>query len=496
VSEYVRDQRTSASLAGFTTAFNAPTDVGYGSPRLNVLPLRRLSPDGTSDFSGDGRADVVEFRKTQDDESLAFRAGNDGHILWRWHQANLVGFVPVRVGAPARPGVVIAWVTPFVQAGLGPMVTLNVAAYDGLSGTTVWAYTHNDLPPTPFDQYEFPTMYLRAALRGYSGHAAAFVMSRTNAVPAKGEKVFVLSGADGSVHSGGNAVRPTWRYTADGEYWNGFGDIDGDGLADFGVQTASAGLIVRSSRTGNQLWSRADVHGFTAVPHTSGRFVDVDTDKGHLDGTNGHTRWLASDGEWNTTPVGDTDGDGIQDYTFLLVPPYAGAYTSVARSGRTGQMLWRKVVTSCSNGLGYRLKEPFAFDVQGDRVADRIVTVGGGCAPHTYIISGKDGTFLDGGDPGAAVGAAIDGNGDDFARAQFLGNGTARITTVDGLTRTAIWTGLVTVAWHSPHLAYLAADLTGDGHAELITEGWASQDPNQASVLDGATGHVLWTVKE
>src|SRR3954451_4222410 len=85
---------------------------GCWGPRLDLLPVRTTSPLGSGDLDGDGQADVVQVNDSAGAVGLVARRGADGKLLWSWSwsRAGVVGFTPMRVGTPSRPGVLVVWV--------------------------------------------------------------------------------------------------------------------------------------------------------------------------------------------------------------------------------------------------------------------------------------------------------------------------------------------------------------------------------------------------
>ena len=134
----LQEQRIYAYFAGLTTPIKAENDFG-GSPGHDLYPAREISPDKTSDFDGDGRGDVIEMNYTGGPTTLTIRRGVDGHALWSRTDANLVGFVPLRVGKPVRPGLVVASLaTGKLKNHPTTTSLLTVSALDGRTGSALW----------------------------------------------------------------------------------------------------------------------------------------------------------------------------------------------------------------------------------------------------------------------------------------------------------------------------------------------------------------------
>jgi len=189
--------------------------------------------------------------------------------------------------------------------------------------------------------------------------------------------------------------------------------------------------------------------------------------------------------------IGDVNGDGRPD---LIVAPGAGSTPTIA-------------VYSGVNGgsLGSFLAFPSGFtggvyvaagDVNGDGYADIVVGPGATGAPNVKVFSGRDGSVLHSffayaiGFTGGVRVAAGDVNGDGIADIIVAPGpgGSPDIRVYDGATLALLdelfayqvsFTGGVFVA---------AADLNGDGHADIITGADAGGGPD-VEAFNG-TNHV------
>lgn len=236
----------------------------------------------------------------------------------------------------------------------------------------------------------------------------------------------------------------------------GAGDVDGDGYRDFiaGAPFASpngsqSGTVkVYSGRTGSVLHT---VNGTAA-------------------------------GEWtgfDVTGMGDTDGDGYDDFA-VSVPGYKSTLGAVQiHSGRTGALRLR--LTYVSSALFGRSLASIA-DVNGDRVRD--VLIGGyGYSSSTgsaTVMSGADGKlikFLVGPATGTVYGFSVadagdvndDGTGDVIVGGHGYsgGRGGAWVLSGKDWSQLALHVGAQTNTYLGYRVAG-AGDLNCDGHADVI----------------------------
>ncbi len=189
--------------------------------------------------------------------------------------------------------------------------------------------------------------------------------------------------------------------------------------------------------------------------------------------------------------IGDVNGDGHPD---LIVAPGAGSPPTITMySGVNGGSLGSFLAFSAGFTSGVYVA---AGDVNGDGYADIIVGAGAGGGPNVKVFSGRDGSLLQSffayavGFTGGVRVAAGDVNGDgkaDIIVAPGPGS-SPDIRVYDGTTLTLLdeffaysvsFTGGVFVA---------AADLNGDGHADIITGADAGGGPD-VEVFDG-TNHA------
>jgi hypothetical protein len=188
--------------------------------------------------------------------------------------------------------------------------------------------------------------------------------------------------------------------------------------------------------------------------------------------------------------IGDVNGDGHPD---LIVGPGAGSPPTIALySGVGGSGLGSFLAYAAGFTSGVYVA---AGDVNGDGHADIVVGPGSGGGPNVKVFSGRDGSVLHSffaytvGFTGGVRVAAGDVNGDGIADIIVAPGpgGTPDIRVYDGVTLALLdefyaypvsFTGGVFVA---------AADLNGDGRADIITGADAGGGPD-VEVFDG-TNH-------
>jgi hypothetical protein len=287
------------------------------------------------------------------------------------------------------------------------------------------------------------------------------------------------------------------------------GDVDDDGWSDYYAKSENGLLTVRSSTSGQNLWTRDEDMSLLAVlPHTTAdRKVDVQQVSGvydddgqilyyrtvEIDGSNGKTRWTHNSATTMNT-IHDVDRDGIQD-SYWLAP---AGFT--ARSGRTGAILWvRQVAGSESCRTSYT--PVTRSDVQPDGAHEIHLHSDPGCG-QTWLINGRDGVLLKGAvlpcctGYNEELGVPVDGKGDDFIKiSDETGNG-ATVSVLDGLSRKLVWSFHGSWPTESHCCIPTAADLTGDGRAEVVLTAPMREAGGDTIVIDGATGQPRWAVHD
>lgn len=191
--------------------------------------------------------------------------------------------------------------------------------------------------------------------------------------------------------------------------------------------------------------------------------------------------------------VGDVDGDAYPD----IVASRASEGAPLVRvlDGKTGQIL-REFFAYDDNFLGG--VNVAVGDIDGDGVNEIITGTGNGGAPHVRVFDGKSGNERFGFFPyestfrGGVIVAAADVTGD--GRAEIItGTGVGggpRVQVIDAATRTAI----------SDYFAYEdsfrggvlvgAGDVNGDGRADVVTGTGVGGAP-RVQVFDGVTQAVV-----
>jgi lysophospholipase L1-like esterase len=202
--------------------------------------------------------------------------------------------------------------------------------------------------------------------------------------------------------------------------------------------------------------------------------------------------------------AGDISGDGYPDVV-AAAGPGGGPHVQVL-DGTTGEPIAGPLGSFFAYGTGFTGGVSVSSaDVDGDGYWDVVTAAGPGGGPHVKVFSGKTGVELasflafDPDFKGGATVVAADFSGDgkpDLAVGAGAGGGP-HVKVFDGLTGQTIpgplaslfafdksFTGGVSVAGDS-----LAADVTGDGRADLVVGAGPGGGPH-VKVFDGATGAV------
>lgn len=454
-------------------------------PYLDLFTARELSPDGTSDLDRDGLGDTIEWTADQPLSTITARRGVDGAALWSHIAQDFVAVIPMRVGTPARPGVVVEYYCP-----KGSLVSLHLKAYDGKSGQQLWQWSATGVYD---DRLGFPVSRgipnRATTLRADMGKASKLVVDGTT------QGMVVVSGTNGSVTRIGGT---NWHEP--------IGDADGDGVADVATFTAST-ATGWSSDSGRSLWQRtvagsdgieprADVNG-DGVADLDVFSINNDESVQNvlLNARNGTVVYSAKS-EHLPAPFGDANSDGIADYVAFTALGTFGkscGVRHVAYSGRSGAQLWNKTYL-VNNVKCFAMVSESAGDVDADGAVDFFVQqqIDSGNA-NGRIINGHDGGLRSANPTGVPVRGWVDGFGADFAR--ISAGATLRVSTTSGATGQSIWTFQRA---ESPPLtveAHHAGALTADGRAEVIVTGrYQNGEQHEAVVINGATGKLLWRV--
>jgi hypothetical protein len=195
--------------------------------------------------------------------------------------------------------------------------------------------------------------------------------------------------------------------------------------------------------------------------------------------------------------VGDVTGDGVPDFV-VGAGPGGGSHVRVF-DGATGDQVagplgsfWAFEATF-SGGVGVA-----AADVNRDGFADVIVAAGTGGGPRVRVLSGAGGGVLAdffAADESMRVGlvvAAADVNRDgaaDIVTAPGAG-GPAEVVVFSGLDRSRLATFFAFDPSFTLGVSLAAADLTGDGAADILVGAGTGGAP-LVRVFDGASGAAL-----
>lgn len=346
------------------------------------------------------------------------------------------------------------------------------------------------------------------------------------------------------------ASRATFHGTSAGEFFGiglaGLGDLDGDGIPDFGIGAFQADVQGTDSGSvhlysGAQLTPLYSLHG-SAAGDWFGRSLaavgDLDGDQ-HADfvvgatradpgGTNrglarvfsgaGGTLLFEVTGDrdfdylgWRVAGLGDVNRDGVPDFAVTAHDHVSFAQADHVRvySGQDASTLFTFHGDHAGHTLGTAVAGP--GDVNGDGHADLLVgaafdDLAGLDAGSARLYSGKDGVLLwhqDGfaaGDRfGLSVCAAGDVNADGTPDWIVSGNGSD----VQGPDSGSIWVfsgadGSVLHALHGAQPGDVlgncapAGDQNRDGHADFLI-GAPGSTRGEAQLISGRTGISLYT---
>jgi hypothetical protein len=240
------------------------------------------------------------------------------------------------------------------------------------------------------------------------------------------------------------------------------------------------GVLMRKNTTPYLLLDRYVVDFGAATVTTSVTPMAIDATNGNVVHPGAP---LGGDGYTFATPVGDLDGDGVDDY---LVCASGDAPAIGARSGTTGQPIW----TTDSTSNSFLISLATSPDLSGDHKQDLLLGWFGDSGPTVDAVNGSTGAnvWTAAGDYGVPIGD-IDHDGRSDTRVVVDG---ARITlsAMSGTGR-RLWSRDILSPSGTRGLVWDAGDLDGD-HADDAYIEFASAKPNtpakSGDIVGGRTG--------
>ncbi len=255
------------------------------------------------------------------------------------------------------------------------------------------------------------------------------------------------------------------------------GDVNGDNIPD-----AVGGYDMFQEGDNLYCWSGA-----------SSGFADVIWSIETSQGASGGYFW----GDSCISTISDVDGDGIDD---ILIGTAGGGRTAYCLSGANGQTIWYYDTYNSPEGSGWVYSIRAIPDVNGDNIDDVIF----GCGSendHTYCISGAS----SGGSPvilwklglpdaSFSVAPISDVDGDNIADA-IISSGDVYghyVYMVSGAS-----TGYGDIIWQydtTSSVQYVEAiqSVNNDDIEDVLVGRWSSGAP-EVLCLDGATGSLIWS---
>jgi hypothetical protein len=294
-----------------------------------------------------------------------------------------------------------------------------------------------------------------------------------------------------------------------GERLAAFGDLDGDGIRDFGVW-AEQPMRVDVYSTGKQSM-------LVSIPFPSGPYIGSVADAGDLDldgvsdiamsgansafvysGATGANLLQWSVGPWNSSidGAGDVDGDGVPD--IIVGDPMAsaggGTYNGrvLVYSGGNGSRI--REIDGVGDGRQFGMTVRGGIDLDQDGVSDFMIANSPGFADHVFLYSGATGTQIGSwatgksspADSGLAVAGDLDHDG--FFDVLFSLAPDGNVHAISGADQADLFV--------LPGLSNAVAkiDVDGDGNLDVLAQGFSSSGVRAVFAYSSVTPPVLTSI--
>lgn len=376
--------------------------TGGGSSTVSGSSVRPTALAVTMpDVTHDGVDDVFQVNVVQ--RRYLVRDGVTGRLLWRRDATDVFDAEYARLGAPARPALLVQSVTT-----VDGVARFGVLAIDAATGRDLWSAN----PPSAavgalVAGADVQDEFLAGAAPGRSGADQVVVGRLTGTLGPAGAQASVapavLDGASGAQLRQGLPIAAD-----DVPAVSALGDVTGDGVGDIAVTAngTERQAALYDGASGNRSWLHVTPDGnglgsyadplvgadrSQAAVLVSDRGFDASSASTSFSAAGGGQRWTVSG--VTGTEVADSDGDRVPD---LVGVSFDGdGFVVVGVSGRTGRVRYRTAVSlpqtvdgssSATGGSG--------GDLSGDGVDDQLFQVdatGSHPVHESVVVDGRSG---------------------------------------------------------------------------------------------------------